>query len=88
MAVQVRDGIYSSFQVSDVRRGLLTERAARCPVHPTESLAVNWTRKITLDDGIYVPVRAEVVCPRCAQPVDINLLENDLPLPSLRWPED
>ncbi len=88
MAVQVRDGIYSAFQLSDVRRDLLTERAANCPLHPTQGLMVSWTRKITLDDGVYVPVRAEVMCPRCAQTVDINLLENDPPLPSFWWPED
>ncbi len=78
MAVQVREGIYSAFQLSDMRRDLLTERAAKCPLHPTQGLTVTWTRTITLDEGITVPVRAEVMCPRCAQSVDINLLENEL----------
>ncbi len=88
MAVQVRDEIYSAFQLSDVRRDLLTERAANCPLHPTQGLVVTWTRKITLDEGITVPVRAEVMCPRCGQPVDVNLLESDAPPPRFGWPQN
>ncbi len=81
--MQIGDEIYSPFQISHVRHDLISERAAHCPVHPMESLAVTWTRKVTLDDGIKVPVRAEVLCPRCAQAVDINLLESDPPLPMM-----
>lgn len=45
-------------------------------MHPTEKLAVEWTRKITLDEGINVPVRAEVLCARCGQPVGVDLLDH------------
>ena len=88
MAIHVQASFYDAREISLIRQDLVARRQAACPRHTNEAMLVTWTRMITLDDGLRVPVFADVRCMRCAGPVAIDLLQNDPPLPDPWWPED
>ena len=49
----------------------------RCPRHEHQPLHVEWTRKVTLEDGIEFPTSTKVFCPICELSSLVDLLVPD-----------